>query len=79
MKKLRKPYFAYILASLILFASCENNSLIENESGLSKYSSEDIFEGIFFFNNDFAKEIKVISNSSLYSRSLKRIQTLYCQ
>ena len=66
LKKLRKPHLATFLASLILFVSCEKYEIIKQDSIITKYTAEEIFAGIFFLNNEFASEIEIISNSTLY-------------
>lgn len=66
MKKFRKPKLAILLASVVLFFSCEKNELLSQTSPMSKFSNEEIFQGIFFLNNEFTSKLKIISNSTLY-------------
>jgi len=60
MKILRKKLqpISMLLSFLILFASCNQyDDSITNDEQISKHSGEEIFNGLFFFQNDIASNI----------------------
>ena len=63
------------MASLILFTSCEqyeNDTLTTSpENSIAKFSGEDLFKGLFFFQNDISKNISYLNNVKLEIEKLK--------
>ena len=59
--KKKKKKIAFLLSFIILFISCSKDNLVQNELGeespnkLSKFSGEDIFNGIIFYEGEVAK------------------------
>ncbi|MGS2737834.1 hypothetical protein [Sinomicrobium sp. M5D2P17] len=59
--KKKEKKIAFLLSFIILFISCSKDNLVQNELGeesfnkLSKFSGEDIFNGVFFYEGEVAK------------------------
>ncbi|WP_124019549.1 hypothetical protein [Flavobacterium sp. HTF] len=51
---------AFFLSLSFLFVSCSDENIIENHQ--SKYSGEDIFNGLFFFKNDISEGIPQLAH-----------------
>ncbi|CAA0234592.1 hypothetical protein [Tenacibaculum maritimum] len=74
MKTLRKKLksISMLMSFLILFASCNQyDDSITNDEQISKHSGEEIFNGLFFFQNDIASNIPKLKGISSELKDLK--------
>jgi hypothetical protein len=79
MKKSRKiaknPYMAVILSGLILFTvSCKKEPTNQTASKYANYTGEDIFEGLFFFQNELSDDVSHIKELKFEMNNLKLIK-----
>jgi hypothetical protein len=75
IKVLRKPYLSFFLASLVLFVSCEQYDndipITSTNTSIAKFSGEDIFKGLFYFQNDIPKSISHLEGIKTEIEKLK--------